>query len=37
MGWGVARLLKEGTGFVADVKGCLDRATKPANIDLWRL
>ncbi len=37
MGWGVARLLKGGTGFVADVKGCLDRAAKPANIDLWRL
>jgi UDP-N-acetyl-D-galactosamine dehydrogenase len=36
-GWDIARLLKGGTGFVADVKGCLDRAKKPAGIDLWRL
>ncbi|HJQ59780.1 MAG TPA: nucleotide sugar dehydrogenase [Vineibacter sp.] len=37
-GWGlVRRLLKNGSGFVADVPGALDRATRPADITLWRL
>jgi UDP-N-acetyl-D-galactosamine dehydrogenase len=37
-GWDlVRRLLKNGSGFVADVQGMLDRATRPADITLWRL
>jgi UDP-N-acetyl-D-galactosamine dehydrogenase len=37
-GWGlIRRLLKNGSGFVADVPGTLDRATRPADITLWRL
>jgi UDP-N-acetyl-D-galactosamine dehydrogenase len=33
----VTRLLRGGEGIVLDVKGKLDRAKKPAGIDLWRL
>ncbi len=37
-GWPlVSRLLKDGAGLVMDVKGRLDRAAKPAGVDLWRL
>ena len=37
-GWGfVQSLLRDGRGFVADVKGVLDRATCPDGIVLWRL
>ena len=37
-GWPlISRLLKGGAGVVLDVKGLLDRPTKPADIDLWRL
>jgi UDP-N-acetyl-D-galactosamine dehydrogenase len=37
-GWPLlARLLKNGCGFVIDVKAKLDRATKPSGIELWRL
>ncbi|MFZ2064870.1 MAG: nucleotide sugar dehydrogenase [Xanthobacteraceae bacterium] len=33
----VTRLLHGGTGVVFDVKGVLDRAARPENIDLWRM
>jgi UDP-N-acetyl-D-glucosamine/UDP-N-acetyl-D-galactosamine dehydrogenase len=37
-GWPlVTGLLKKGTGVVLDVKGRLDRAERPAGIELWRL
>jgi UDP-N-acetyl-D-galactosamine dehydrogenase len=37
-GWDmVRRLLKNSSGFVADVQGTLDRAARPADITLWRL
>ncbi len=37
-GWPlVSNLLKDGAGLVMDVKGRLDRAAKPAEVDLWRL
>ena len=37
-GWGlIQKLLRDGDGAVFDVKGILDRATKPAAIELWRL
>ncbi|BBZ97136.1 UDP-N-acetyl-D-galactosamine dehydrogenase [Bradyrhizobium japonicum] len=37
-GWPfVQRLLRDGSGLVLDVKTKLDRAAKPAVIDLWRL
>jgi UDP-N-acetyl-D-glucosamine/UDP-N-acetyl-D-galactosamine dehydrogenase len=37
-GWPlVTKLLKGGQGVVLDIKSQLDRATKPAGIDLWRL
>jgi UDP-N-acetyl-D-glucosamine/UDP-N-acetyl-D-galactosamine dehydrogenase len=37
-GWPlVSKLLKGGQGVVLDIKSQLDRATKPAGIDLWRL
>ncbi len=37
-GWPlVTSLLKPGAGVVLDVKGCLDRGGRPANIELWRL
>lgn len=37
-GWPlVANLLHNGTGVVADVKGSLDRSSKPDGVDLWRL
>ncbi|MGC2855095.1 nucleotide sugar dehydrogenase [Novispirillum sp. DQ9] len=37
-GWdGIAPLLRAGKGFVADVRAVLDRATRPADIELWRL
>jgi UDP-N-acetyl-D-glucosamine/UDP-N-acetyl-D-galactosamine dehydrogenase len=37
-GWPlVTRLLKGGGGVVLDLKSQLDRATKPAGVDLWRL
>ncbi len=37
-GWGlITDLLRDGDGTVFDVKGVLDRATKPAAIELWRL
>ncbi len=32
-----ARLLKGGRGLVVDIKGRLDRETRPAAIDLWRI
>jgi len=37
LGWDITRLLKPGPGFVADVKGILDRNQRPDNITLWRL
>jgi UDP-N-acetyl-D-galactosamine dehydrogenase len=37
-GWSlVARLLKDRDGIVLDVKSMLDRAAKPAAVELWRL
>lgn len=37
-GWSLMTdLLRGGSGVVADIKGCLDRATKPDGVDLWRL
>jgi UDP-N-acetyl-D-galactosamine dehydrogenase len=37
-GWSlVTKLLKGGQGVVLDVKSRLDRTTKPAGIELWRL
>jgi len=37
-GWcSIERLLKNGTGLVMDLKAKLDRATKPAGVELWRL
>jgi UDP-N-acetyl-D-galactosamine dehydrogenase len=37
-GWPfVTRLLRDGAGFVADVKSKLDRAARPDGIELWRL
>jgi UDP-N-acetyl-D-glucosamine/UDP-N-acetyl-D-galactosamine dehydrogenase len=37
-GWPmVAKLLHDATGVVLDVKGLLDRAATPKNIDLWRM
>ncbi len=37
-GWPlIAGLLKENSGLVADVRGCLDRTEKPAEVSLWRL
>jgi UDP-N-acetyl-D-galactosamine dehydrogenase len=37
-GWSfVQRLLRDGSGLVLDVKARLDRAAKPAVIELWRL
>jgi UDP-N-acetyl-D-galactosamine dehydrogenase len=37
-GWPlIASLLRDGEGLVFDVKSMLDRATKPASIELWRL
>ena len=37
-GWGfVKTLLRGGQGFVADVKGVLDRGSRPPGIVLWRL
>ena len=37
-GWPfVQRLLRDGSGLVLDVKTKLDRAEKPAVIELWRL
>ena len=37
-GWPlVQRLLRDGSGLVLDVKMKLDRAAKPAGIELWRL
>ncbi|KAB2873488.1 MAG: nucleotide sugar dehydrogenase, partial [Pseudorhodoplanes sp.] len=37
-GWTLmTRLLKDGKGLVFDVKSVLDRTSKPAGIDLWRL
>jgi UDP-N-acetyl-D-glucosamine/UDP-N-acetyl-D-galactosamine dehydrogenase len=37
-GWPlVRRLLNDGSGLVLDVKTKLDRASKPAGIELWRL
>ncbi|TWT08803.1 nucleotide sugar dehydrogenase [Reyranella sp. CPCC 100927] len=37
-GWSlVRRLLKNESGYVADVQGVLDRNTRPADITLWRL
>jgi UDP-N-acetyl-D-galactosamine dehydrogenase len=37
-GWSLmSSLLEGGRGVVADVKGCLDRATRPENLVLWRL
>ena len=37
-GWPlVQRLLKDGHGFVMDVKAKLDRTNIPAGIELWRM
>jgi UDP-N-acetyl-D-galactosamine dehydrogenase len=37
-GWPLmTRLLKGGTGVLVDVKSVLDRASRPAEIELWRL
>jgi UDP-N-acetyl-D-galactosamine dehydrogenase len=37
-GWPLmTRLLRNGRGLVMDVKGALDPATKPGNIEIWRL
>jgi UDP-N-acetyl-D-galactosamine dehydrogenase len=37
-GWRfIQRLLRDGSGLVLDVKAKLDRAAKPAAIELWRL
>jgi UDP-N-acetyl-D-galactosamine dehydrogenase len=37
-GWPlIQRLLRDGTGLVLDVKTKLDRASRPAGIELWRL
>jgi len=37
-GWPLmTSLLKDGRGLVVDVRACLDRATRPEGIDLWRL
>ena len=37
-GWNlVRRLLKNESGYVADVQGVLDRDTRPGDITLWRL
>jgi UDP-N-acetyl-D-galactosamine dehydrogenase len=37
-GWPmIERLLKPGGGVVLDVKNMLDRADKPAGVELWRL
>jgi UDP-N-acetyl-D-glucosamine/UDP-N-acetyl-D-galactosamine dehydrogenase len=37
-GWSlIERLLRSGSGLVLDVKTRLDRASKPAGIELWRL
>jgi UDP-N-acetyl-D-galactosamine dehydrogenase len=37
-GWQLLqRLLRDRAGFVLDVRGMLDRATKPDGIELWRL
>ena len=37
-GWaGITALLREGRGAVIDVKGMLDRASRPGGVDLWRL
>ncbi len=37
-GWPmIVRLLRGGAGVVLDVKGQLDRDTKPASVELWRL
>ena len=37
-GWGlIQKLLRDRDGTVFDVKGTLDRATKPEAIELWRL
>jgi UDP-N-acetyl-D-galactosamine dehydrogenase len=33
----VTRLLHGGNGVVFDVKGVLERAARPENIDLWRM
>ena len=36
-GWPlIAKLLKDGTGIVLDIKAKLDREKKPKGIDLWR-
>ncbi len=37
-GWPfIVPLLKGGHGLVLDVKGILDIATRPANVEVWRL
>jgi UDP-N-acetyl-D-glucosamine/UDP-N-acetyl-D-galactosamine dehydrogenase len=37
-GWPlITRLLRNGRGLVMDVKAALDPATRPANIEIWRL
>ena len=37
-GWSlIQRLLRDGTGLVLDVKMKLDRAARPADVELWRL
>jgi UDP-N-acetyl-D-galactosamine dehydrogenase len=37
-GWPlIRRMLRDGSGLVLDVKSRLDRESKPAGIELWRL
>lgn len=37
-GWPlITGMLKDGRGLVVDVRGCLDRSSKPAEVDLWRI
>jgi UDP-N-acetyl-D-galactosamine dehydrogenase len=37
-GWSmIVERLEDGRGLVADVRGCLDRTSKPAGVTLWRL
>lgn len=38
IGWAlISRLLKNGSGLVVDVRGCLDRDSRPQTISLWRI
>ena len=38
LGWPlISRLLKNGAGLAVDVRGCLDRDSRPRTISLWRI